>query len=223
MAGPRRYAPRMAPEQRREQLLDAALAIIAQEGPGVVSMKAVAERAGVTRPVVYDLFDDLSALLNALIDREEQRALAQLATLIPTIPGDRDPDDLLADGMRIWLEAVLAAPDRWRLILVPAAGARDFLRDRIERDRQRLLEHLQSVFEWGIRRRGGPQGLDEELFARMFVASGEEAARLVLSDPEHYAPERFARHTRALLAALARDQPPQDVPPPQPLQTLAAE
>jgi AcrR family transcriptional regulator len=186
-------------------------------------MKAVAERAGVTRPVVYDVFPDLPSLLNALIDREEQRALAQLATAIPAIPGDRDPDDLLADGMRIWLEAVLATPDRWRLILVPTAGAREFLRDRIDRDRQLVLEQLQALFGWGIRRRGGPKDLDEELFARMFAAAAEEAARLVLSDPEQYSPKRLATYTRALLFAIARDEPPQDVPPPQPLQTLAPE
>src|SRR5690242_13726806 len=54
--GRRRYAPRMAPEQRREQLLDAALSVILEQGYSGVSIEAIARAAGVTRPVIYDHF-----------------------------------------------------------------------------------------------------------------------------------------------------------------------
>ena len=48
------YAPRLLPEQRREQLLDVVLrSVIDTDGVASVSMDAVARRAGVTRPVVY--------------------------------------------------------------------------------------------------------------------------------------------------------------------------
>ena len=46
----RRYAPRMAPEQRREQLIDAALDVILERGYGGVSIEAIAREAGITRP-----------------------------------------------------------------------------------------------------------------------------------------------------------------------------
>ena len=50
---PRRpYAPRLPPEERRTQLLDAALAIVAEQGVSAVSIEAIARRADVTRPVV---------------------------------------------------------------------------------------------------------------------------------------------------------------------------
>jgi len=49
----RPYAPRLLPEQRREQLLDVVLDVIDTDGVASVSMDAVARRAGVTRPVVY--------------------------------------------------------------------------------------------------------------------------------------------------------------------------
>jgi AcrR family transcriptional regulator len=68
----RRYAPRMPPAQRREQLIDAALEVILEHGYGKVSIEAVARTAGVTRPVVYDHFPDLARLLHALVEREER-------------------------------------------------------------------------------------------------------------------------------------------------------
>ena len=90
-AKPRRqYAPRMPPEQRREQLLDAALGVIVEQGYSGVSIEAIARTAGVTRPVVYDHFPNLGRLLQALIEREEHYALraarARRARAIPATP-----------------------------------------------------------------------------------------------------------------------------------------
>src|ERR1700756_4068629 len=85
----RPYAPRLLPEQRREQLLDIVLDIIDTDGVGAVSMDAVARRAGVTRPVVYGQYTDSNHMLRALLDREEQRALAQILDAMPD-PGDED-------------------------------------------------------------------------------------------------------------------------------------
>src|SRR5579862_9090485 len=79
----RRYAPRMPPAQRREQLIDAALEVILAHGYGGVSIEAVARAAGVTRPVVYDHFPDLARLLHALVEREERYSLEQLEAVVP--------------------------------------------------------------------------------------------------------------------------------------------
>src|SRR5580704_11197216 len=67
---PRRpYAPRLPPGQRREQLIDAALSVIVSQGYEGVSIEAIARTAGVTRPVIYDHFQNLGRLLQALIER----------------------------------------------------------------------------------------------------------------------------------------------------------
>src|SRR3982751_4724480 len=94
---PRRYAPRLPPEQRREQLLDATLSLIADQGYESVSMEGIARKAGVTKPVVYDLFGSRTDLLEALLEREEERALNQLAELMPTPAEDADPAKVLVD------------------------------------------------------------------------------------------------------------------------------
>ena len=59
----------MAPSERRRQLLDAALELIAADGYGAVTIEAIANRVGVTRPVVYSVFANVDELLLALLDR----------------------------------------------------------------------------------------------------------------------------------------------------------
>src|SRR5947208_8762259 len=114
----RPYAPRLPPEQRREQLLDAALSVILEQGYTGVSIEAIARRAGVTRPVVYDHFPNLGRLLCALVEREERISLQQLEEVVPDDPGGRDPVEIVASGVRSFLEAVAQRPATWRIILL---------------------------------------------------------------------------------------------------------
>src|SRR5437588_4743548 len=106
----RRCAPRMPPEQRREQLVDAALEVILAQGYAGVSVEAVARAAGVTRPVVYDHFPNLGQLLRAMVEREEHYSLVELDALVPRDPGDRDPGELLATSVSRFLAAVAGRP-----------------------------------------------------------------------------------------------------------------
>ena len=51
-----RKARRLAPAARRDQLADAAMAVIARQGFAEFSLDAVAQRAGVTRNLLYHYF-----------------------------------------------------------------------------------------------------------------------------------------------------------------------
>jgi AcrR family transcriptional regulator len=197
----RRYAPRLPPGERREQLLDAALEVIDERGYGGATMEAVAERAGVTKPVVYDLFANRGELLRALLQREEARAFEALVAAMPKPPLDEaDPDAVLAEGAVAFLRAVAANPTTWRLILLPTAGTPEVVREHVERGREMVIEQLQGLLSWGLERRGGPEGIDLELAAHSLLAVGERAAQLVLEDPEHFTPERVAAFAAGLLA-----------------------
>ena len=90
--GKRPYAPRLPPAERREQLLDAALEVLDEHGYAGATMEAIARAAGVTKPVVYDVFGKRTDLLMALLAREEARALAEIAAAMPSEPA-RDPED----------------------------------------------------------------------------------------------------------------------------------
>ena len=198
----RPYAPRLPPAERREQLLDAALELIAERGYGGVSMEGVARAAGVTKPVVYDSFANLDALLRALLDREEQRAFAQLAEAMPADPS-ADPDELAVAGFVAFLYSVSASPTTWRLILMPAEGTPAVVREHVDAGREAIRGQLAELLAWGVEARGGPHGLDLELSAQSLVALGEHLARLTLTRPQEYTPERAGKFVRTLLGALA--------------------
>lgn len=196
----RRYAPRMAPELRREQLLDAGLNVIVEQGYEGVSIEAIARAAGVTRPVVYDHFTNLEQLLHALIDREERHALEQLAAVVPDAPrGVGEPAELFAAGVRRFLDAVATRPASWRVILLPPEGTPAIVREHVARNRALIQERVASLVRWAIARSEIPEDLDVELSARAIRSLSEEAGRMVLTDAQNYSPERYERFVFAVM------------------------
>ncbi len=200
----RRYAPRMAPEQRREHLIDAALEVILERGYAGVSIEAIAREAGITRPVVYDHFPNLNRLLHAVIEREERISLEQLAKVVPQDPGDHEPGELLATGVAQFLDAVRSRPATWRIILLPLEGTPSIVREHVEVNRALVLARIESLVRWGVERAKLPQDLDVELTARTFRDWSEQAARMVLTDPQSYPPDRYERFVKNFLALLTR-------------------
>jgi AcrR family transcriptional regulator len=196
----RRYAPRLPPEQRREQLLDAALSVIVEQGYEGISIEAVARSAGVTRPVVYDHFPNLVELLQTLIAREEQRSLAQLAEAVPELGYDEDPVEALVGGVRRFLEAVRERPTTWRLILLPLEGTPSIVRDNVDGNRSRILKRIERFVAWSVERGDLPVGLDVELIARTLRDLAEEAGRMVLTDPARFTPDRYAAFVRSVMS-----------------------
>jgi AcrR family transcriptional regulator len=195
----RRYAPRMPPAQRREQLIDAALGVILEQGYRGVSIEAVARAAGVTRPVVYDHFPNLPQLLHALVEREERYSLEQLEGVVPLDPGAGEPVEVLAGAVRAFLDTVISRPATWRLILLPLDGTPQLVRDHVSVNRARILERIETLVRWSIERGQLPADLDAELAARTLRDLGEEAGRTVLTDPGRFSPDRYERFVQTVL------------------------
>jgi AcrR family transcriptional regulator len=195
----RPYAPRLPPAERREQLLDGALGLIIDQGYAGVSVEAVARVAGVTRPVVYDHFPNLGRLLAALVEREENYAVAQLEMIVPEAPGDQSPADLLATSVEQFLEAVASRPDTWKIILLPIDGTPAIIREQVERQRARMQERITALVAWANELPDFPDGLDIELTGQAIRQLAEEAGRMVLTDPDRYSPERYGQFVRAVV------------------------
>lgn len=202
-ASKKQYAPRLPPAQRREQLLDSALAVIGADGYAGVSMEAIARTAGVTKPVVYAAFGDLGTLLRALLERQEKLALSQVSEALPS-QAAMDPDELVVAGLTAFLTTVGAHPTTWRLILMPAEGTPELVRDHVEAGRKSVRERIEELLARGLEARGGPEGIDVELASHCLIAIGEHLGRLMLTRPERYSPERIGTFVASLLGALER-------------------
>jgi AcrR family transcriptional regulator len=198
----RPYAPRLSHEQRREQLLDATLDIINTDGIGAVSMDAVARRAGVTRPVVYNQFTDTQDMLCASLDREEQRALAQLVDAVPE-PDNDDTPTAFHRFFDTFLSAVTEAPQRWRAIFMIADSGTPTSRQRVDRARTWFVERFDTALR-GVRSVDRP--VDPELLAHHLLATLWESGRLLLLSPEDFTHDRLLRSLDTLLVAVVGEQ-----------------
>ena len=93
--------------------------------------------------MVYGHFNDLPGLLDALIEREADRATAQLEAVLPQPAPGGDPVELPAGCLEDWLEAVREAPATWRMVLMPPEGAPPELHEGIAELRAEAALHLQ--------------------------------------------------------------------------------
>ena len=186
----RKYARRLPPEERREQLLDAALSLI-PAGFDTVTMESVARAAAVTKPVLYDLFANRADLISALLHREATRATEQVLAALPTDFATRSPDDAFADAVRVFVQAVVDCPDRWRLVLLPPEGTPREFRAQVELLRSGVLAQIEELAALGLEEIGGLDDLDSDLLGHAMLALAEMSGRLVLTDPEKFTPDRL--------------------------------
>ena len=199
----RRYASRLPVEERTEQLLDAALRLIAEGGFGAVSMHAVARHGGVTRPVAYDCFSGRDELLAALITREEARMRRVFAEA--ACAERSDPRRLPADTLATLLGAVRDAPDTWRLLWVPLDTVPEGPRERLASTRAELTTVIRTGFDAYAAAHGFPPEVDSEVAVHLLRAMVDMAGQRVLLDPVRYPPERM---TAALDSVLDVFNPP---------------
>jgi AcrR family transcriptional regulator len=198
----RPYTPRLPPAERRAQLLDAALAIIARDGYAGVSIDAIAREAGVTRPVVYGVFDGLGDLLYALLDRTEERALTQLMSVVPDDLGAEPARELIARVVRALVETVKADPLTWRPILLAPEGTPFAVRERIDRDREVVRRRFQALLELGTAVRPGLPPIDAELTAHALLGVAEYFGRMIVAEPDAFDGGRLVRAVQGFVAAL---------------------
>ncbi|MBA3264137.1 MAG: TetR/AcrR family transcriptional regulator [Thermoleophilaceae bacterium] len=90
------YAHGRVPRPLRErQLLELAEALFAERGYAGASMDELARRAGVTKPVVYELFGSKDGLFEACVDRSIQGLAADIAA---AVRAEADPEERLRAG-----------------------------------------------------------------------------------------------------------------------------
>ncbi|MFX0580926.1 TetR/AcrR family transcriptional regulator [Nocardia nepalensis] len=191
----RKYAKRLQPADRREQLLDAALAIVAEEGFTSVSIAAVAERGGVTRPVVYDSFGSRDELLEELIERETARMAAAVERSVAgdattPDPGSVTPEQLPAMLGR-FLTEVRSMPDTWRLVYFPIDGVPPVLRERVAKSRDELRTPLGHAIGLWLADQPDADEVDADVLTQVVQGTIQTAARLVLDDPEQFDIDRI--------------------------------
>lgn len=149
---PRPGRRRLAPEVRRRQVLDAAVAVFSEEGFHGASMEAVAARAGVSKPLVYAHGGSKEELFAACLHREAERLLRSVESAAG-VPDD-DPLARLRRGLRAFFHALTTRRAGWTVLwrqasTGPFAGEVDALR-------RRIVEQAADLIAGGL---GVPRGV----------------------------------------------------------------
>ncbi len=96
-----RRRQRLAPEQRREQLIDATASLVEREGVAAVTMARVAEEASASRSLLYLYFQTRTDLLIALLAREFGYINTTAAAVVH---GTGSFEDKLLAGFHLFVE-----------------------------------------------------------------------------------------------------------------------
>jgi AcrR family transcriptional regulator len=185
----------MPADQRREQLMDAALDVIVRDGYRAVSIESIVREVGVTRPVFYKVYNGLDALLSELLERQEQRALRQLMTTIAPPSAGTDFEKYLQVTIRSLVAMVRDDPRTWTPIFLAAVDTPPAVRGRITRDREAIRVRFREFLRVAVAARSQ---IDADVLAHSMVAIGEYFARMILEDPDSVDADRLAATATAL-------------------------
>ncbi|MGH3903568.1 MAG: TetR/AcrR family transcriptional regulator [Pseudonocardiaceae bacterium] len=200
-AAPRRSgrarAAHLGPDRRRPLILDVALEIFVERGYRDTSMQAIAEAAGVTKPVVYECYPNKDELLLALLDREERRLLEAITSALPTTAAVRNPatfDNLevvFATGLTAFLVGARQATNSWRVVFDSRRGSDSVVAVRVRRAREMLLDQLRELVRSYLESvRSDDIDRKVPVIAELLATVAESCARmLVLEDYPWTAPE----------------------------------
>lgn len=194
----RRYAKRLPREERREQLLDATLALVTRKGWTALRVDAVAAEAHIAKSVIYAVFGSLEGLQHATLEREQERVFAVAEAAVAAARDAADPASAMAGALGAFLDGVSRQPDSWRLVLLPPDGTPPSVAAAIRDGRERWRSELELVVP-----RFAPPGIDAELVAHVARGNAEYLARLMLEDPEQFPLERLMAFALSLFAEMS--------------------
>jgi AcrR family transcriptional regulator len=105
--------PRGAGDRLRQEIIEAATSLIGEDGPGALSLRAIARRAGVTAPAIYAHFDDLDAVRRAVVDSTFTDFAAYLRR---SLRGRAQPADRLRALCRAYARFGLTRPREYEVM-----------------------------------------------------------------------------------------------------------
>ena len=169
------------PRERREQLiLDVAGHVFARAGYDSAPMDEIAERAGVSKPMLYTYFGSKEGLYLAYIERAGGELLERLVSAAPI--GDQSTAGLRS-RITEFLAFVEEHADGWRVLFREMASTRP-LAEQVAEMRARIVEAIRRMIETAPGTRDVYPGAAADAMAHAIVGAGESLANWWLDHPE---------------------------------------
>jgi AcrR family transcriptional regulator len=177
---PRRPLAKKVPRAVRErQMLEAATAVFARRGYHDASMDEIAERAGISKPMLYAYFESKQGLCQASIRRARRRLFEAINAAADV---EAAPDQQLWLGVTAFLAFVEEEGDSWALLRGDALGP--FAKEVIA-VRQEVSRGVAPLLRDAAAAAGAGEAalISTEPLARALVGAGESLARWWQENP----------------------------------------
>ena len=128
---------RLAPDERRSQLLDLGVRLLATRSLSELSIDLLAEEAGISRGLLYHYFGNKHAFHEAVVRRAADDLIAQTAP-----PPGGDPRARLLASVTAYVDYVVANYEGYVSLIKGAAGGNETLRQIYEEARSALSDRI---------------------------------------------------------------------------------
>jgi AcrR family transcriptional regulator len=159
---------------RQRQLVELAEQLFAERGFARTSMEELARRAGVTKPVIYELFESKDGLFRACVDRAIER---MAASIVEAFRSETEPEARLRAGGLAFLRFARDNRVAWDLMAMQGRFADQA--QAVRRDQAQLIRSLMAEI--------APEGTDpQELEAVAYAVNSayEGAAHWMWEHPD---------------------------------------
>jgi len=172
---------RMPRSARRAQLLDAALEVFVAHGYHAAAMDDIAERAGVSKPVLYQHFPGKLELYLALLDASCEAVVADVRAALAST---EDNKERVGATMQAFYTYVAKDTAAFRLVFESDLTSEPAVRERVERVTADNAAAIATV----IRDDTGLPEAQSELLAVSLVGMAQVSARYLISSDHPVAP-----------------------------------
>src|SRR3984893_5397272 len=188
----RTASTRLPRQARRRQLLGAAQEVFVAQGYHAAAMDEIAERAGVSKPVLYQHFPGKLELYLALLD---ESVGTLLDTVRDALRSNADPKQRVAATFGAYFEYVGGKGQAYRLVFESDLSNEPAVRERLEEVQRPCAEAVSRA----VREGAGLSGDEAHLLSVGLVGMAQVTARYWLSTRDHI-PREAAEQLVARLA-----------------------
>ena len=190
--GARQRSARLPRSARRNQLLGAAEEVFVAQGYHAAAMDDIAERAGVSKPVLYQHFPGKLDLYLALLDQSVDELVE---TVRHALRSTTENKQRVAATFSAYFEYMESEGQAYRLVFESDLSNEAAVRDRLERGQRECAQMISPMISQGA-------GLDEDearLLSVGMVGLAQVTARYWLTTRDHI-PREAAEQLVARLA-----------------------
>ena len=185
---------RLRPDERRAQLLDLGVSLLATRSLDELTIDVLAEEAGISRGLLYHYFGNKHDFREAVVRRAVDDLVEQTAP-----PEGGDPLDRLLASIAAYVDYVVANYQGYVSIVKSAAGGNESLRELYEEARSTLTERIFTEDAQGDIIPDTPAA---RLMVRAWSAMGEELVLTWVADPRGVTRDQLLQALTASLPAL---------------------